>query len=161
MRKLPVVPICRRSSGLPKLPNQAHIAPVPRPREGRFAIVTSVGRGTRWTLAARATSAAEADGEIVWSWRPWAGAKVAGDDPANDGDYEVTDTGEQLSCCRPALGRPQGWREARPRLRRLAALTPSAHRSLGFASARSRTERNLVALVMSTRSEWRPTAGGA
>jgi hypothetical protein len=31
----------------------------------------------------------------VWSWHPWAGAKVAGDgDPANDGDYEVTDTGE-------------------------------------------------------------------
>jgi hypothetical protein len=44
--------------------------------------------------AARATSAADADCEIVWSWRPWAGAKVAGDDPANDGDYEVTDTGE-------------------------------------------------------------------
>src|ERR1700761_1987924 len=30
---------------------------------------------------------------------------------------------------------------ARPRLRRLTALTPSAHRSVGFASARSRTER--------------------
>ena len=31
----------------------------------------------------------------MWSWHPWAGAKVAGDgDPANDGDYEVTDTGE-------------------------------------------------------------------
>src|SRR5207302_7531657 len=31
---------------------------------------------------------------------------------------------------------------ARPRLRRLTALTPSAHRSVGFASARSRTERD-------------------
>jgi hypothetical protein len=53
---------------------------------------------------ARATSAAIADGEIVWSWRPWAGAKRAGwrrrpfgpDAPRSvrDGDYEVTDTGE-------------------------------------------------------------------
>src|SRR6516225_5162902 len=30
--------------------------------------------------AARATSAAEADGEVVWSWRPWAGVKFANDD---------------------------------------------------------------------------------
>jgi hypothetical protein len=36
-----------------------------------------------------------ADGQVVWSWRPWAGAKVAGDDdPATDGDSEVMDTGE-------------------------------------------------------------------
>jgi hypothetical protein len=42
---------------------------------------------------ARATSAAIADGEIVWSWRPWAGAKSARR-IAGDGDYEVTDTGE-------------------------------------------------------------------
>jgi hypothetical protein len=32
--------------------------------------------------------------KVVWSWRPWAGAKVAGDEPATDGDYRVTDTGE-------------------------------------------------------------------
>ena len=95
MRKLPVVPICRRPSGLPKWPNQPHIAPVPCPREGRFAIVTSVGRGMRWTLPARATSAADADGQVVWSWRPWAGAKSRGDDSQGDGDYEVTDTGEE------------------------------------------------------------------
>ena len=56
------------------------IRAVPCPREGRFAIVTSVGRGMRWTWAARATSAAEADGEVVWSWRPWAGVKFANDD---------------------------------------------------------------------------------
>jgi hypothetical protein len=43
--------------------------------------------------AARATSAAIADSEIVWSWRPWAGAKFARR-IADDGDYEVTDTGE-------------------------------------------------------------------
>src|SRR5262249_53452292 len=109
-------------------------------------------------VARRATDARTA--KSCGPGAPGLAPSLAGD-LRGDGDYEVTDTGEQLSCCRPALGRPQGWREARPRLRRLAALTPSAHRSLGFASARSRTERNLVALVMSTRSEWRPTAGGA
>jgi hypothetical protein len=31
--------------------------------------------------AARATSAAEADGEVVWFWRPLAGVKRAEDDP--------------------------------------------------------------------------------
>jgi hypothetical protein len=34
-----------------------------------------------------------ADGEGVWSWHPWAGAKPARR-IAGDGDYEVTDTGE-------------------------------------------------------------------
>jgi hypothetical protein len=37
---------------------------------------------------------------------------------------------EQLCRSRPSIGRPQGWRWARPRLRRLTALTPSARRSL-------------------------------
>jgi hypothetical protein len=40
----------------------------------------------------------------------------------------------------PVIGRPQGWRCAPPPPA-AAALTPSAHRSAGFASARSRTER--------------------
>ena len=31
----------------------------------------------RWTQAARKTSDAEADGEVVWFWRSEAGAKVA------------------------------------------------------------------------------------
>jgi len=40
---------------------------VPRPLKGRFAIVTSVGRGMRWTYWCRQTSDADADGEVVWS----------------------------------------------------------------------------------------------
>jgi hypothetical protein len=32
----------------------------------------------RWTLQARETNVTEADGEVVWSWRSEAGAKVAG-----------------------------------------------------------------------------------
>ncbi len=41
-------------------PSRAH-------HEGRFAIVTNVGREMLWTLAHRLTSDdASADGEIVW-----------------------------------------------------------------------------------------------
>jgi hypothetical protein len=40
---------------------------IPHPQEGRYAIVTSVGRGMRWTQRLRETSAAGADGEIVRS----------------------------------------------------------------------------------------------
>jgi hypothetical protein len=40
----------------------------PRPaKEGRFAIVTNLGRGMRWTLLVRETNAPNADGEVVWS----------------------------------------------------------------------------------------------
>jgi hypothetical protein len=35
--------------------------------EGRFAIVTDVERGMRWTRAAPLTNGADADGEVVWS----------------------------------------------------------------------------------------------
>jgi hypothetical protein len=52
----------------------------PHPR-GRFATVTSVERGPRWTYrccSARArTNNTDTDGEVVWSWHPGADAKVA------------------------------------------------------------------------------------
>jgi hypothetical protein len=50
---------------------------VPLPQEGRFAVVTDVGSGMRWTRQCRKTSDTGADGEGVWSWRPDAGAKSA------------------------------------------------------------------------------------
>jgi hypothetical protein len=37
------------------------------PKEGRLAIVTDAGSGMRWTLMARLTKRAKADGEVVWS----------------------------------------------------------------------------------------------
>jgi hypothetical protein len=43
-------------------------------QEGRFAIVTDVGCGMRWTRALRETSAADADGKVVWSWPPTLGS---------------------------------------------------------------------------------------
>ena len=55
MRKLPVVPICRSGcillfrNMLDSDPKQKHHPPVSRLHEGRFAIVTDVERGMRWT----------------------------------------------------------------------------------------------------------------
>src|SRR5258708_28707331 len=40
---------------------------IPPHTEGRFAIVTNVGRGMRWTRAVSLTNGTNADGEVVWS----------------------------------------------------------------------------------------------
>jgi hypothetical protein len=74
---------------------------VPPPHEGRFAIVTDVGGGMRWTQGAERQSLARTsgglgDGEIVWSWRSEAGVQV-GDDAshhAGDGGNQAMVTGE-------------------------------------------------------------------
>jgi hypothetical protein len=54
----------------------------PVSQEGRIAIVTDVGYGMRWTRSAGRNHCADerrfADGEVVWSWRPDAGAKFRG-----------------------------------------------------------------------------------
>jgi hypothetical protein len=64
----------------PKIRIYAYLRAVLLPQEGRFAIVTSVGSGMRWTRLFRQTSETCADGEVVWSWCPKAGIKSAGDD---------------------------------------------------------------------------------
>ena len=76
---------------------------VPFPQEGRLAIVTDVGYGMRWTRQRQArrsdgarTNDADVDGEVVWSWRPDAGAKLAeaiprvtvAKEPGHRGDHE-------------------------------------------------------------------------
>jgi hypothetical protein len=54
---------------------------VPLSLEGRIAIVTDVESGMRWTRRAavwiHTGERHDADGEVVWSWRPHAGAKLA------------------------------------------------------------------------------------
>jgi hypothetical protein len=50
MRKLPVVPLCRSRAVLLETPNQRHLPRVPLSQEGRFAVVTDVESGMRWTL---------------------------------------------------------------------------------------------------------------
>jgi len=67
--------------------------------KGRFAIVTNVGRGMRWTPWRCLTSGIEADGEVVWSRYPDADIKFATmskhrglrrwqKSPAHRGDHE-------------------------------------------------------------------------
>jgi|SRR5579862_8615478 len=41
--------------------------PFHAPQEGRFAVVTNVGRGMRWTCWRVETKRADTDGEVVWS----------------------------------------------------------------------------------------------
>jgi hypothetical protein len=53
-------------------PNHLYISRIPAHTEGRFAIVTNVGQGMRWTRKHAAqifarTNGADADGEVVWS----------------------------------------------------------------------------------------------
>jgi hypothetical protein len=57
--------------------NDALAHPASMKRDVR-AVVTTREAGMRWTRMARETNVTEADGEVVWSWRSEAGAKVAG-----------------------------------------------------------------------------------
>ena len=70
----------------------------PGPTEGRFAIVTERWAGLRWTLWRqawfRAGRNAEAYGEVVWSWRRDAGAKLCGSFPQGDGGNKPAHRGE-------------------------------------------------------------------
>jgi len=74
---LPVVPICRRHERLRRRANQNDLLahPASMKRDVR-AVVTIREAGMRWTRMARQTNVAGADGEVVWFWRPDAGAKV-------------------------------------------------------------------------------------
>ena len=78
MRKLPVVPICRRYRRLRRRANQNDLLahPASMKRDVR-AIVTTREAGMRWTRKARETNVACADGEVAWSWPPDAEAKLA------------------------------------------------------------------------------------
>jgi hypothetical protein len=104
MRKLPVVLTCRGRRALPRRANQLQISGRPAPdQEGRFAIVTNVGRGMRWTywVAARIrerTNNPDTYGEVVWSWRPGADAKFAlfVDEHASDGGKQAGPRGEYV-----------------------------------------------------------------
>ena len=60
-------PFAKNISLSPSGKSSLQARPVPPHTEGRFAIVTDVGRGMRWTRQRRKTSGAHADGEVVWS----------------------------------------------------------------------------------------------
>jgi len=67
MLKLPVALSCRGGPRLLRDPETPQALQGPASPEGRFAIVTNVGRGMRWTLWRGETNAHEADGEAAWS----------------------------------------------------------------------------------------------
>jgi hypothetical protein len=64
------------------------------PNEGRLAIATERGMECDGRETCRMACDVDADGEGVWSWHPWAGAKSVDDESAGDGDSKVMDTGE-------------------------------------------------------------------
>jgi len=78
MRKLPVVPICRRYRRLRRRANQNDLLahPASMKRDVR-AVVTTREAGMRWTRRARQTNVAGADGEVAWSRPPDAEVKLA------------------------------------------------------------------------------------
>ena len=70
---------------------------VPSHSEGRLAIVTDAGRDAV-DADAPITNGAEADGEVVWSWRPDAGVKsmeatpptTVANKPGHRGEHEIS-----------------------------------------------------------------------
>jgi hypothetical protein len=64
---LPVQPLREKYFASPPTQITSRTPAIPSHTEGRFAIVTDVGHGMRWTRAARLTNRADADGEVVWS----------------------------------------------------------------------------------------------
>ena len=97
MRKLPVVPICRNPSVLPLPPNQPQISRCPVLTKGRFAIVTNVGSGMRWTRQCRKTSdttrtakSCGPDAPTLAS-RSWSDLRTTvAKGPGHRGEHEVT-----------------------------------------------------------------------
>jgi hypothetical protein len=96
MRKLPVVPICRSLAALPLPPNQRQISP--RPVLTKRGVSRSSRTLRRDAVDAKVlpTNSTSADGEVVWSWRPDAGVKLAGcrlqvtvaKEPGHRGEHE-------------------------------------------------------------------------
>jgi len=59
--------LLRKIFRFPRRANHLYNLAPSRLTEGRFAIVTNVERGMRWTRAAQLTKVRIADGEVVWS----------------------------------------------------------------------------------------------
>jgi hypothetical protein len=64
--------------------NQCYMTAIPSHPEGRRPSSPTLGRDAV-DAKYRKTSDADADGEVVWSWRPGAGAKCAAKEPQTTG----------------------------------------------------------------------------
>jgi hypothetical protein len=73
-------------------PNQFYRSAVSRSHRGAYHDRHERWRGMRWTLRGRTTNDTDADGKAVWSWRPDAGVKFAGQ-PASDGGKQARSPG--------------------------------------------------------------------
>ena len=74
------------------------------------------------------TCNADADGQVVWSWRPWAGAKSVDDDRQATVTKKVTDTGESTK--QPLTPLAQGMPMLRLILWSLPVCFPLSHTGL-------------------------------
>jgi hypothetical protein len=73
------------------------------PQEGRVATVTSVGLECDGRGSCCRTGNRDADGEGVWSWHPWAGAKPSGESLQATVTNKVMDTGESTRISRNTI----------------------------------------------------------
>jgi hypothetical protein len=95
-----------------------YIRGIPRSQEGRFAVVTDVGCGMRWTRQCRCTRVRRRTilMRTAKSCGPDAPTLVSSlrDFFANDGGKKARSPGSNCVLRRPVIGRPQGWRCAPP-----------------------------------------------
>jgi hypothetical protein len=82
----------RKNIPLRRLVETALLIRPSRPTEGRFAIVTDAGRDAV-DADVLTTNGTEADGEVVWSWRPDAGVKFRGILSRGDGGKKARSPG--------------------------------------------------------------------
>ena len=75
-------------------PNQLYVSTVPPPLEGRFAIVTDVGGGMRWTLMVLLTRAPLGGRQSRVVLTPRRRRQVCGGNSASDGDNKADLRGE-------------------------------------------------------------------
>jgi len=67
-------PLCKNISLSPSGKSNLRLATSRLDKRG-VRVVTNVGCGMQWTRIATQTSGTNADGEVVWFWRPDAGVK--------------------------------------------------------------------------------------
>jgi hypothetical protein len=84
-REFPSIPSTKNISLYQKINWMYHSRRPALDTEGRFAIVTNVGCGMRWTCGPQLTNAAGTDGEGVWSWSPDAEINPLGSRAGGDG----------------------------------------------------------------------------
>jgi len=77
------------------MPNQSYIVAVSCPQEGRFAVVTDVGCGMRWTWKCRWRTARMRTAKSCGPDASTLAFKSAGNFPAGDGDKKARSPGER------------------------------------------------------------------